>query len=114
MEEKEEKEKEKEEEEDEKEEKCHPPPTFRLSLCQVPPPFLAREDEMAGGGGLQDDCCIFGDNQPLNSDDARITSSASGATACRKLLLCPHFHCLEWRQPSPPPCYVCRLLRLKV
>jgi hypothetical protein len=37
MEEKEEKEK--EEEEDEKEEKGHPPPSFRLSLSRVPPPF---------------------------------------------------------------------------
>ncbi len=49
MEEKEEKEK--EEEEDEKEKKGHLPPAFRLSLSQVPPPFPARKDETAGGGG---------------------------------------------------------------
>ncbi len=42
--------KEKEEEEEEKEGKGHPPPAFWLSLSQVPPPFPAREDEMAGGG----------------------------------------------------------------
>jgi hypothetical protein len=49
MEVKEEREKEKGEE-DEKEEKSHPPSAFRSSLSQVPPPFPAREDEMAGGG----------------------------------------------------------------
>jgi hypothetical protein len=53
MEEKEEKEKEEEEEEEEneKEEKGHPPPAFRLSLSQVPPPLFWQEKMRQQGEG---------------------------------------------------------------
>jgi hypothetical protein len=83
---------------------------FKLSLSQVSPPFLAREDKTVVGG-LQDDCHFFGDNRPSNSNAARIAALGAAAAACCKLILCPQFHCLNG---SSPLCHVRCLLSLKV